>query len=344
MKHTLRVTIIIVALFLLAQIVGLAVANSYVDRQATRESGKVTMLALPSVLGVTFERPTFGNEFICPQQPAPTTIGGQLSQAAQQAGEDLSKDSSYYVIPAIVVVGTVLILLIMKFNLRILWKLWFLFAIMMCLSFAFGAWLPGAAAFGLGLLLALWKVFKPNIIVHNLTEIFIYGGLVSIFIAVVSLWAAFALLVIISLYDMYAVWKSKHMVSLANFQKDTGLFAGLMVQYSRGTQPARKEGTGTTRKEETANVQSAVLGGGDIGFPLIFATALFINKAQMAMCYGATADAALGKGLLAASMVPLFAGIALFILLMAAKKDRFYPAMPFITLGCMAGWILSFLF
>ena len=39
------------------------------------------------------------------------------------------------------------------------------------------------------------------------------------------------LLVLISIYDMIAVWKSKHMITLAKFQLDTKSFAGLAMNY-----------------------------------------------------------------------------------------------------------------
>ena len=35
--------------------------------------------------------------------------------------------------------------------------------------------------------------------------------------------------------------------------------------------------------------------------------------------------------------------LALALLFMAAKKDRFYPAMPFISAGCLVGWAVTLL-
>jgi presenilin-like A22 family membrane protease len=34
---------------------------------------------------------------------------------------------------------------------------------------------------------------------------------------------------------MYAVWKSKHMVSLANFTAESKVFAGLLVPYDKSS-------------------------------------------------------------------------------------------------------------
>ena len=56
------------------------------------------------------------------------------------------------------------------------------------------------------------------------------------------------------------------------------------------------------------------------------------------------AGVVMGKvGFVNALVIPACAAIALFLLLYFGKKDRFYPAMPFITAGCLAGYGLTFL-
>jgi hypothetical protein len=42
--------------------------------------------------------------------------------------------------------------------------------------------------------------------------------------------------------------------------------------------------------------------------------------------------------LLQAMIVSLFAGITLLILLIKGEKNKFYPAMPFISAGCFIGY------
>jgi FtsH-binding integral membrane protein len=43
------------------------------------------------------------------------------------------------------------------------------------------------------------------------------------------------------------------------------------------------------------------------------------------------------EAFLSALAIPLCVFIALSVLLFRAKKDKFYPAMPVVTAGCMAG-------
>ncbi|MBR9683757.1 hypothetical protein GOV03_04420, partial [Candidatus Woesearchaeota archaeon] len=67
-------------------------------------------------------------------------------------------------------------------------------------------------------------------------------------------------------------------------------------------------------------VKIALLGGGDIGFPLIF-TGVILKV----------------FGLWQALIIPIFSGAALLALLLKGNEKKFYPAMPFITIGCLVG-------
>ena len=47
MKHTIAITLVLVAIFLAAQIIGLGIINAYIDHDATEEAGKAVFTALP---------------------------------------------------------------------------------------------------------------------------------------------------------------------------------------------------------------------------------------------------------------------------------------------------------
>ena len=49
-------------------------------------------------------------------------------------------------------------------------------------------------------------------------------------------------------------------------------------------------------------------------------------------------------GFLKTLIIPLFVSLALFYLLVKAKKDKFYPAMPYLTVGCVMGYLIVLLF
>lgn len=290
MKHSWVVTFSLVLLFAAAQLVGLAILSEYVVKTDEGVSWK----ELPTIAGVSIERP------------------------------DVAPSLSIWYILAAILVGTVFILLIVKFGKVLLWKLWFLLAIVMCLSVAFGAFVGSVWAFVLALLFGVWKVVRPNIFVHNFTELFIYGGLAAIFVPILNVFYAFILLVALSFYDMYAVWKSKHMVSMAKFQTKSGIFAGLLIPYS--FKVAKISHSKRKSKKIQSQIRTAVLGGGDIGFPLIFAGTILVSL-----------------DLVSALWVSLGATLALVCLLLASEKDRFYPAMPFLTVGCAIGYVIAIL-
>ena len=39
-------------------------------------------------------------------------------------------------------------------------------------------------------------------------------------------------------------------------------------------------------------------------------------------------------------IIPITTSIALYLLLIYGKKNKFYPAMPFLTIGCLIGFAI----
>jgi presenilin-like A22 family membrane protease len=240
-----------------------------------------------------------------------------------------------------VLVGTAFILLIIRFRKGNLWKLWYFFAVFFAMLVALNPLafrlfalisinpaLAYAATLIVSLGLSLFKVLKPNVIMHNLTEMLVYGGIAALLVPVINLFSAIALLVLISGYDAYAVWKSRHMVTLAQFQKTTNLFAGLYFPYISQKKGKRivagKASAAVTPNKTPAESPAAILGGGDIAFPLIFAGTVMKTTGS----------------LLAPFIIAIATTAALSILLMKASKGKFYPAMPFLSLGCFVGFFI----
>ena len=279
MKHTKAVTAVLLLLFLTAQLLGLFIVSEYVTFQEITVDNVTYQEEVWKALPYDLERPQFEQE------------------------------TSYLPILAILLVSTFLVLLIIKFGLRWLWKLWFFASVWFCLMIALGAflelsWLPLVVGF----LFAVLKVLRIHTLIHNLTELFIYGGLAAVFTPVLSVWSISLLLLAISLYDFIAVRKTKHMVSMAEFQAKMQLFAGLLLPYGK-------------KGEKTA-----ILGGGDIAFPLLFASVLLMTYT-----------------LWAALLVVFCSTLALTFLLVTSEKKKYYPAMPILSLGCFAGYGLALL-
>ena len=289
MKHSFKITILLLATFLLAQFVGIAVVYNYVDHVKSVEEGKTVFKELP--IG---DRPP------------------------------VEEETSYIPIMIAILIGTGIMLLLIKYNLQWVWKLWFLIAIVISLSVAFGAFMWNWLAFILALGFGAWKIFRPNFWVQNLTELFIYGGLAAIFVPLFNLWSVSILLILIAAYDAYEVWKSKHMITLAKSQAKSKVFAGLLIPYQLGKAVVKRKikQKAEVKKKIISKVQvrTAILGGGDIGFPLIFAGVLLKEF-----------------GLWQSLLIPFFALGGLAFLLWYGDEHKFYPAMPFIGAGCFIG-------
>ncbi len=233
----------------------------------------------------------------------------------------LEEKTSYIPIFLAILFASSVALLLVKFKALGLWKLWFCLSVFFTLTIAFSAFFPQLIAIPLSLVMVFFKVIKPKMMVHNFTEMFIYGGLAALFVPVLNFFSIIILLVLISLYDMVAVWKTKHMISLAKFQSESKIFAGLFIPYEKKeySTPVKLEKKTYTQVKHLE--RHAILGGGDIGFPLLFSGVVLKSY-----------------GFLPGLVVSLVTAVSLFLLFSFAEKHKFYPAMPFLSVGCLVGY------
>ena len=305
MKHTLKVTAALVLFFFMAQFVGLLIINYYIDHKKTFETKTVEYRPLP----FDIERPEVKNQ-----------------------------STSFIYITIAILIGTLLVLLLMKFNKPFIWKFWFFLSVFFTLTIAFYAFFNIYFATVFALILAILKLYKPNLIIQNLSEIFIYGGLAAFVVNIFNLFAVFMLLIIISIYDFIAVFKTKHMIKLAKFQSESKVFAGLLIPYEREKISIKSKASVKSKIQSSNDIKSkksvAVLGGGDIGFTLIFAGAvmkdLMLHEIQLI-------------AFLKTMVIPVFATLALLALLLKGQQNKFYPAMPILSAGCFIGYLVVLL-
>lgn len=223
---------------------------------------------------------------------------------------DLNPATSYITIFIIILISTVIALLLLKFKLYWLWRSWFFLSVFITLIISFNVFVSFILSLIMALVFAVWRIFWPNPIVHNLTELFIYGALAAMFVPLFNLWSILILLVLISVYDYISVRKTEHMVKLAKSQGEAKVFAGLLIPYDKNV---------------------AMLGGGDIGFSLMF-SGVCMTTFNLSLFDIRT------------YIVPLFVTMMLFFLFWKGEKKKFYPAMPYITLGCVLGLLVLLFF
>ena len=312
MKHKLSITLILLGMFLVTQFIGLYVVNAY------------SPINLTQINPVTGE---IRNKTI--EQPLP--YGMQPPE--------IEKGASMVSIIIAFIIAITLVLILSKYKWKFLMKAWFFVVVVLALSIAFNSFLKNHIPYSQLIVLAItlplgfFKIYKPNILIHNLTELLIYPGIAAVFVPILSVWTIIILLVLISCYDMWAVWHSGIMQKMAKFQmEDLKIFGGFLVPYmsKKVRQKIKKfkleAGKSKKKAKELQNkkirVSLAILGGGDVVFPII-AAGIFFRA----------------FGLIPALFVIGGALAGLVFLLAISQKKKFYPAMPFISAGIFLGML-----
>ncbi|MGA2130198.1 MAG: presenilin family intramembrane aspartyl protease [Candidatus Pacearchaeota archaeon] len=313
MKHNLKITALLLSMFVATQLIGLYVISSNpFTTQQTQANGTVP------------------NPYLEWINPPPA-----------QTQADFNSSLVYLVFAFVLAI--LLLILLMRSQVTYLLKIWFFSVITIALLLSFMAIAKNLnlnisqqviffTALAISLILAFVKISGKSFLVHNLTELLIYPGIATVFVPILNVWTVVALLILISIYDMWAVWHSGVMQRMAKYQINTlKIFSGFFVPYVSKQQRSqikswKKTMSKSQLKKKKIKVNVAILGGGDVVFPIITAGVMFMTL-----------------GIVSALFVILGATLGLTYLFFAAEKKKFYPAMPFITAGILVGIIASYL-
>jgi presenilin-like A22 family membrane protease len=176
------------------------------------------------------------------------------------------------------------------------------------------------------LVVALVK--HPEWYVINLCGIIVGVGAISIFSISLSILLIMVLLAGLAIYDAISVYKTKHMIDLADAVMDLKLPVMLVVPKSRDYS-IMKETQGIKEKLETKQEREAFfLGLGDIVMPGILVAAAFYQNIA-------------GNGLLVAlsAMAGTLVGFALLMTVVIKGKPQ--AGLPFLCSGAILGDIIS---
>ena len=302
MKHKPKIVAILLGMFLITQFIGLYVINFY------------SLPANELPLGMGY-----------PQTPQTCDINSLA---------DFFSCTQYLstIIFAFIIAIT-LFLFLTKIKAEFIIRIWFFFVVTIALLIALLAILPeinyifiisGIVA----LFLSFMKVFKRNLWVHNGTELLIYPGIAAVFVPILNIYTVLILLVLISIYDMWAVWHSKIMIKMAKYQiNKVKAFSGFFIPYVSKKvklQIQRMKASKSKMKNKKIKISVAILGGGDVVFPIITAGVVMLTY-----------------GLFYSLFVIFGAAAGLLYLFIRSEKKKFYPAMPFITAGIFAGLLVA---
>ena len=230
-----------------------------------------------------------------------------------------------YFFGVVVVLGVVLFFIPvskLKFVLRVLFAILYGWGMVIILGLA----LPAEAAIGLGAAVALWWLFLPLVWLQNILLLVTLVAVGAVFGTLVPPWTVVWILLAVSVYDIVAVVLGYMMWLAKKLSESDTLPAFILPKKARDwTLNLRGSSVRKLFEEESAERDFSLLGGGDIGFPLVFVASVF-------SAYGfSTALVVAG-----ASLAGLIFAYLLQIFLLKGKP---LPALPPICLLAVIGFL-----
>ncbi|MDP2628604.1 MAG: presenilin family intramembrane aspartyl protease [Nanoarchaeota archaeon] len=319
MKHKPKIMAILLGMFILTQFIGLYVVDYYSPVKVV--DGVVQNVTEQNKLPYGMQMP------------------------------EVEKESDYYqtLFPSLViafVIAISLLFFLTKFKVEFVLKLWFFIVVIIALGIAINSFIPNSwkyptiISLAIAIPLSFFKIYHRSFLVHNITELFIYPGIAAVFVPILNLWTVIALLILISIYDVWAVWHSGIMQKMAKYQMNKlKFFSGFFVPYvSKKVKLQIQKMKKSKLKEKRIKVNVAILGGGDVVFPIITA-GVILKTASINLPFGLKDFVG---GFYPALFVIAGATLGLAYLFVRSEKKKFYPAMPFISVGIFIGMILAY--
>lgn len=224
-------------------------------------------------------------------------------------------------------IATLFIFLIVKFlKLKTIkkgiYKFLFIFTSLFALIIFFESFLPEPIPIFLTFLLIFWWLSKPNVLNQNLLIIFGIAGICALLGLSLKPEMMILILILFSIYDFLAVYKTKHMAKMAKEMIEQKVIFGLVIPPNFVSFKANLE-----KVEPGGNF--FILGGGDVAFPLLFSVSL------------------LETGILNSIIVAIFSLFGLFCnfyIFFRQKERKPIPALPLISLFSIVGYLITLIF
>ena len=244
-------------------------------------------------------------------------------EAGVEAFENPNDPANVMQIILVVIVFTAFILLIARYRKDFV-KYIILFVFFMSIYYIFQAFfllfipyasLPASLAAAIFSIILLIK--HPEWYVVDALGVVMAGGIIAIFASSLSMPLVLALLVILAVYDAISVYKTKHMISLADTVLGESLPLLLVAPKRRGYSFLKEKGLGEER-------DALFMGLGDVIIPGILASASYFSGS----IYVAVA-----------TMLGSLAGF--FFLMRMAARGNPQAGLPCLNGGAIAGYVLS---
>ncbi len=221
-------------------------------------------------------------------------------------------------------IATLLMLLFLrKFKGKFLFEFFFAAAIIFGAQGPFGLFFSQIYAFLVSVALVVFRFAYSRIWTQNIIIIIGISGIAASLGASINPIFALFILILLSVYDIIAVYKTCHMVKLFKGMAEKGAVLALVIPKSFSLWKNKF----SVIKAENRN-EFIFLGTGDIALPLFFATSAFVDgiKFSIAIILGAI------MGL-----------VADHIVFVTQKEKRAIPALPMIAFFSIAGYVVALL-
>ena len=173
--------------------------------------------------------------------------------------------------------------------------------------------------FFMAISLTAWKAFRPTITSQNIAAIVSGAGVGAILGGSFGIGPSILFLVILCIYDFVSVFVTKHMVTLAKALTKTPM------AFTIASPHKFKKATYVGIKGKKKRFHVFQLGVGDMVIPLMFSVSLLSRFSITNSLFSV-----LGSTIALLSLIYYM-----------SKRPRPLPALPFITVGTLSGFIIS---
>ena len=183
------------------------------------------------------------------------------------------------------------------------------------------AWMPTASSWMFAIALFGLMLGIRRIIFHDLAIMFGIAGIGAALGASITPLMATVFLALLAIYDIISVYRTRHMMVLAERMIDSGFIFGFLV-------PPTLRGFFMDRDHALDNRSVMILGSGDVGLPLILATSVVGQSINTAFIVAGSA---------------LIGLLLMHLLFLHQDKPSPMAALPPITAFAIGGYLVAIL-
>jgi presenilin-like A22 family membrane protease len=267
-----------------------------------------------------------------PSQPTqaitiwPTQTTSASGQVTQIPAESSLLPILIYFLSAVIVIGIVLFVIPVS-ALKTVFKVIFAFLFTWSIFVISILWLPLIASILIAAFIGIFWFFNPRVWLHSLVMLLAMVALGEVFGRFISPWTAMVLLTALAIYDFLAVRFGYMMWMVKKMSESTTLPAFIIpYKFSEWTSSLKKTGIIDLVEQRAEERKYSILGGGDIGFPVLLVSSVYFAHG-------------LSDGLIVAGFA-LVGLVSAYFIQAKFLKGNAMPALPPIAVMSIIGLVL----